>query len=224
MDHLEYIKRNKKLIIDKFANKEIYQPQKNPATIFMAGSPGAGKTEFSKNLIKILDKPIVRIDADEIRELIPGYIGSNSHVFQSACNKGVELLYDYLLHKKLDGVIDGTMASISVARKNIERAISKNRQVAIVYIYQNPEVAWEFTKAREKKEGRHITKKVFIESFFKSKENVNELKKIFGNKVVVYLIEKDFKHNIEKFQINITNIDSFLKIEYTPQTLEKVLK
>lgn len=223
MNSVEYIKKNKKLLIAKFTNEKIYKPKKMPATIFMAGSPGAGKTEFSKNLIKILDKPIVRIDADEIRTLLPDYIGSNSHLFQPACNKGVEILYDHVLHKHLDTIVDGTMASINVARKNIARALDKNRLVAIFYIYQKPEIAWEFTKAREEKEGRRITKQVFIEAFFKSKENVNELKKIFGDKIVVFLIEKNFENNIEKFQINIDDVDKFLKIKYTPQTLEKLL-
>ena len=224
MDYIKYIKSNKKILVDKFANSSIYSPREIPATIFMAGSPGAGKTEFSKNLIKILGKPLVRIDADDIRELLPNYIGSNSHLFQPACNKGVEILYDHILRKKYDALIDGTLSSINVARKNIARALDHGRLVAIFYLYQDPKIAWKFTLAREEKEGRRITIDVFIDTFFKAKENVNTLKEIFDNKIVLFLIEKDFEHNIEKFQINVSSVDKFLKIKYTPQTLKKMLQ
>lgn len=40
------------------------QPEAEPAAIFMAGLPGAGKTEFSKRLIEFSDVPFVRIDMD----------------------------------------------------------------------------------------------------------------------------------------------------------------
>ncbi len=223
MNPVEYIKSNKKILIQKFANPAIYESKKIPATIFMAGSPGAGKTEFSKNLIEILKKPLVRIDADEIRELFPDYTGSNSHLFQSACSKGVEILYDHIIHKKYDAIIDGTLSSIGVARKNISRALDHHRLVAIFYLYQDPKIAWEFTKAREEIEGRRITKDVFVDTFFKAKENVNAIKKDFGDKVILFLIEKDFKHDVEKFRINIPSIDKLLRIDYTPQTLKKML-
>ena len=95
--------------------------------------------------------------------------------------------------------------------------------MAIFYLYQDPKIAWEFTKAREEKEGRRITKDVFVDTFFKAKENVDALKEIFGDKIVLFLIEKDFKHDVEKFRINIPSIDNLLKIDYTPQTLKKML-
>ena len=47
----------------------------------MAGSPGAGKTEYSKRFVDGVKKDtgasIVRIDGDEIREILPQYNGSN---------------------------------------------------------------------------------------------------------------------------------------------------
>jgi len=69
---VKFIKDNKKLLINKFANPEIYTPRKEPITIFMAGMPGAGKTEISKGLVNELKTKPVRIDADEIRELFSG--------------------------------------------------------------------------------------------------------------------------------------------------------
>lgn len=223
---IKFIKANKPLLIKKFANPNIYQPVEFPETIFMAGSPGAGKTEFSKNLTKILKKEIVRIDADEIREIIPQYAGSNSIDVQAAASIGVEKLYDYVLRKKIDAIIDGTFASYNVAYKNVRRSINKDRNVIIFYIYQKPEIAWDFTVKREKLEGRYIPKEIFIKAFFDAKGNVNKIKEIFQDRVKIFLVVKNYDNtnDVEKSRFNIDNVDNYLKIEYTSQTLEKMLK
>ena len=46
-----WIKTNYKKIIRKFADTAEYVADVFPTTLFMAGSPGAGKTEISKRLI-----------------------------------------------------------------------------------------------------------------------------------------------------------------------------
>lgn len=100
-----FIKEHKRFIIDKFASLEKYPPREHPFSMFMAGSPGAGKTEFSKALFESSDFlestefPIyaVRIDADEIKDIIPQYNGGNSDVVQGASSLGVEKLYDSVL-------------------------------------------------------------------------------------------------------------------------------
>lgn len=46
----QYIKEHKKELCEKFASKEIYLPTAEPSSYFMAGSPGAGKTEYSNLL------------------------------------------------------------------------------------------------------------------------------------------------------------------------------
>lgn len=71
----------------------------HPVSIFMAGSPGAGKTEVSKELVKEFDRKPMRIDADELRALCPDYVGTNAHLFQKAANKAINVLYDYALKK-----------------------------------------------------------------------------------------------------------------------------
>lgn len=76
-----FIKQHADLLIETFANPKIYLEDAHPVSLFMAGSPGAGKTEISKRLIEKFSNKPVRIDADEIRELIPGYTGANSYLF-----------------------------------------------------------------------------------------------------------------------------------------------
>jgi len=53
---VEHIKANKKELIERFASLSIFPIENIPVSVFMAGSPGAGKTEFSKNLIKSFEE------------------------------------------------------------------------------------------------------------------------------------------------------------------------
>ena len=134
-DAIEFVKRNKKFIINKFVDDSRQKSFQAPISFFMAGSPGAGKTEFSKNFIRLVEKSmsqklaeagysepftIVRIDGDDIREMLPGYVGNNSHLFQCAISLGVNKLYDYVLEKKLNVLVDGTFSSEKYAIENIK--------------------------------------------------------------------------------------------------------
>lgn len=81
---IEFVKKNKKIFIKKYASLKNFPKIKNPVTMIMAGSPGAGKTEFSTRLIALLEgfviyKKIVRIDADDLKNTIPMYNKSNSY-------------------------------------------------------------------------------------------------------------------------------------------------
>ncbi|MEA3449388.1 MAG: zeta toxin family protein [Patescibacteria group bacterium] len=223
----EFIKKNKKLLFEKFASDKIYKPQENPISLFMAGSPGAGKTEYSKALIETAKKsasPIVRIDADEIREIIPQYSGHNSDVVQRAASTGVHKLYDFCLKKKLDAMIDGTFAKFEIAHRNVKRSLTRGRQVGIYYIYQDPLVAWEFTKKREKLEGRRVPRKVFVDAFFEARVNVVKIKSIFKDKIKLYLVIKNYSNNVHKFYSKIDKVDKYLKDDYTKERLNKLLK
>jgi len=222
-DAKKFIKENKHLLFEKFASGKIYQPNKNPISLFMAGSPGAGKTEYSKRFLERFNSKIVRIDADEIREIIPPSTGANSDVVQGAASIAVDILYSYTLKNKYDLLLDGTFAKFEIVYRNIERSINKNREVAIHYIYQDPLVAWRFTKKREKLEGRKVPKKVFIESFFNAKNNVVKIKSIFKNKVKVYLVIKDYSNNIKESYLDV-HVDSYLKTKYSKERLNEILK
>lgn len=168
-DAIEYIRKNKKLVIEKFCSLNDYPPSMKPFTMFMAGSPGAGKTEFSKSIIPELQlkdeySKIVRIDADDIREIIPQYSGHNSNEVQRAAVKGVEIIFDHVNHNNQNCILDGTFQNFEVSSRNLERALSKGRDVGIFYIYKNPIMAWSFTKKREKVDGRYVPKDIFQHS------------------------------------------------------------
>ncbi len=190
----------------------------------MAGSPGAGKTEFSKNLIKEVGPSVVRIDPDEIRDELLQYNGGNAHLFQSAVKIGVDKIYYFALKNKQNFILDGTFANFSKALENINRCLEKRDFIEIFYIYQDPLIAWDFTKKREVIEHRHIGKEIFINAFFSSKDNVNKVKQLFPNKVKLNLVIKDFKNDLESLKLNVEKIDFHLKEGYTSEELERILK
>ena len=179
-----YIKEHKCELIERFANPKVYHFNPSPISLFMAGSPGAGKTEVSKRLIEQFTGNLpVRIDADDIRTIFPNYNGANSHIFQRACTIGVNKLFDHVLHNNINAILDGTFA-YERAMENIERSLKHKRRVVIYYLFQDPIVAWTFTKAREEKRRQESLKgSIYLLFFVRARENVSAAKEHFGDKV-----------------------------------------
>ena len=225
---LDFVKVNKKLLIGEFCDIDKFPSHIKPYTIFMAGSPGAGKTEYSKALIKDLfenDRTLTaRIDPDEIRNFIPDSRDHDIEIYKSAVNKGHEILFDYVQKHNQNVLIDGTLANIDHARKLIRRALERKRKVGVVYIYQDPILAWDFTKKREVVENRFVPKDVFVQSFFASKASVNSLKNEFGANIELTVVLKNYTNSVEKMNFNVASVDPYLKINYTMGSLLKKIK
>lgn len=220
---VDFIIKNKELLYKKFAGEASGSYNPEPVTIFMAGSPGAGKTEISIDLVEEFKKPVVRIDADEIRALCPGYIGSNSHLFQKASSRGVDILYEYCLKKGLSAVVDGTF-SHGQTISNIQRSLARGRRPTIYFIYQDPQIAWSFTKKREVAELRRITKPVFIKGYCMSRIRVHEAKAQFGPQLELNLMIKDLSNeHVTFFRRNVLSIDSYIGKVYSEDELEQLL-
>lgn len=228
---LAYARKNKKVIAKRLTDPTIYTPDRFPVSVFMAGSPGAGKTEFSKSIIGILEKNserrIVRIDGDEIRPLLPGYTGTNSYLFQGAISQVVEKMQDLLLHNQQSFIFDGTFTKYEKAIDNIQRSLKHNRIVFIFYVYQQPEVAWKFTQVREQKEGRNIPKAAFVEEFLSARATVQRIADTFEDKIMVFVVKKNFITNAVESVNNLTiekrTIDHYISETYTKDDLEKIL-
>lgn len=216
---IKYIKAHKKELIERFANDYICSSEKLPISIFMAGSPGAGKTEFSKSFMKEFSVKAVRIDADEVKDFLPQYNKKNSSKVQGASALGVEYLYDYALKSHKTMILDGTFADYEKVYKNIIRSLKRNRHTEIYYVYQYPFVAWKLTKAREKLEGRVVPMDVFVNSFFKAKENVNRIKKLFGKQLIANVVLRNLENNQKKTYYDVDSIDPYVNINYTKNTL-----
>lgn len=221
----EFAKANKKLIAKELTDISKYPPDATPISIFMAGSPGAGKTEYSKNFLSDLN--VIRIDGDELRSCIPGYTGKNSYLFQGAISIIVDKIHDLVLENNQTFLLDGTLSKYEKASHNIQRSLNKNRKVYIFYIYQDPNVAWEFTKEREIVEGRNIPKDVFIEQFLETQNTINRIRKEFGSNVNILLVKKNFKNdNVEesgRVEPNVLDIADYIGVRYSKDGLEKIL-
>ena len=139
-DSLQYAKENKKEIISSVIDGK----EEEKTAIFMAGSPGAGKTEAAQTLT-VLNSNLCVIDADKFRVLFPGYVGNNSDEFQRGSSLLVDAALDLVLKKGYSFILDATFATSKV-KQNIERALKKNYNVLVYYVYQDPFIAWDFTK------------------------------------------------------------------------------
>jgi UDP-N-acetylglucosamine kinase len=201
-DALSYAKKNHKKLISKIFDLNIYNPSSTPFTLFMAGSPGSGKTEFSKGFLKNFHKKdltqkIIRLDTDELREMLPQYNGNNSDEVQRAATLLFDKAFSYIQKKKLSVIVDTTFASPR-AIENVKRALGRGRKVGILYLYQDPIISWYHTKKRERMEGRRVPKEVFINAYFFARKNVNEVKQKFGEKIILDLFEKDKNNDFNK--------------------------
>jgi UDP-N-acetylglucosamine kinase len=227
----KFARAQKKVIAKNLTDTSTYPPNSAPFSLFMAGSPGAGKTELSKRLIKNYKgntgHEIVRIDGDDLRSYLPGYTGTNSSLFQGAISILVDKIQDMALDNGQTFLLDGTLSRYDKAEHNIRRSIEKNRPVFIVYVYQTPEVAWAFTKAREVIEGRNISKEVFIQKFLEARTVIQRIRDDFGGEVVIFLVKRNFETHAVEDVLDILphskGIDEYLEMRYTRDDLEKLL-
>lgn len=223
----KFAKANKTAIARRLTDRDIYHPEGEPVSVFMAGSPGAGKTEASKSLIsKITDgkNDIIRIDPDELRHEFEDYTGANSYVFQKGVSILVEKIHDLVLKQKQSFLLDGTLSKYEKSKDNIYRSLKRERVVQILYVYQDPILAWEFVCARELLEGRNIQIEHFIQQYFGARDAVNRLKGQFSQSIKMDLLLKNNDNSNRTYKANIDKIDHHVPEKYTPEALEELLK
>jgi UDP-N-acetylglucosamine kinase len=229
LEAVAYAKSRKKLICRELTNVEIFPSEVSPVSVFMAGSPGAGKTESSKELVseyeaKAPSTRILRVDPDELRSKFPTYNGSNAWLFQGAVSILVDKMLDFAYEQKQSFILDGTLSDHVRARANIERCLKKGRAVQILYVYQDPILAWEFVQAREAEEGRRVPAERFIDQYFAARDVVNVLKEEFGSQIMVDLLVKPNDNAPRLFRAGIDRIDYHVPEKYDRVSLEKTLK
>lgn len=242
-DACKFILENRDVLIKEFVLDHSPLPIA-AVSIFMSGSPGAGKTEFSRNympttigrrhaqLVQALkrrgydvdgcESVFVRIDADEIREFLPQYVKTsiengtvgNAHIVQKAVNKGLDLLRAHCLSSDVAFLHDGTFGNYKTMRKLVKQSLADGRKVIIFYIYLDPKAAWAFTKAREVEEGRNIIPENFINQYFDARANVMRIKNEFDDQVQVNCVVKDETNEIVAIKYNVPDIDTTLNSFY----------
>lgn len=211
---------NKHDFITQLINEYGATPDDYPAALFMAGLPGSGKTEISRNLIIDSGVHLLRIDMDGIAEMLPNYQPEKTDEFRKPATKLLNECFTYALHHNLSFIMDGTFGS-PMADKNIERSLNRNFSVKVIYAFQDPRIAWEFTLAREKIEHRAIKFDGFIESYYKTINNIKNIGDKYSDKITIDIALKTPDNKIGGWLRNVKadQIDNLLNIEYNKDKL-----
>lgn len=128
----DWARKNKKAFARELADPKRFPGEEAPVSVFMAGSPGAGKTESSKALAQALGDGFLRIDPDEFRIKLPGYTGANSWLFQGAVSILLGKVLDVAFEQGQSFLLDGTLSNLEQAFRNVERSLDKGRSVLIL--------------------------------------------------------------------------------------------
>src|SRR3989344_4958057 len=125
----DFARVHKNEIAAELTDLTTFPPDTRPVSVFMAGSPGAGKTESSLWLIESLSgggHSVLRIDPDDLRPRFPNYTGKNSSLFQPATSIVADRMQDLAIDQSQNYVFDGTLTNLRRARENIGRSLSHN--------------------------------------------------------------------------------------------------
>ena len=211
---------NKREFINKMIEECGAEPEAEPAAIFMAGLPGSGKTEISKNLIDDFGVNLLRIDMDEIAEKLPGYKPEKADEFRKPATTLLSECLKYALHHKISFLMDGTFGG-GQALKNIERSLNHGFKVKIVYALQDSKVAWDFTVAREKVEHRAIKFDGFVEAYYKTINNIKKVSEEFGDLIMIDIAIKTKENKVGEWlrDVKADRIDSLVNVEYNKDKL-----
>ncbi len=223
MNIRNWVKNHKKEFTAKYIRESGAKPnQDKPSCIFMAGLPGAGKTEFTKTIIKELNIKVVRIDMDEIASMIDTYKPEHADMFRSGATSLQNSIYQKCKKEYYPFIMDGTL-SHETSMNCIKSLFNRGYAIKKVYIKQDPLRAWQFTKAREKVEHRAIDKNGFIKCYGLTINNLLSLKKYKNIKVDIII--KDKHNDVGKRIIDIKSceLDNYIKLEYNIKDLERML-
>jgi predicted kinase len=161
-------KANQAKVVESFFEKN--KPTSSKVAFFMAGIPGAGKTEFAENAIKTSPE-FISIEHDQLVEYIDGYQPKEYYKYRKAGSTLVTRIFDECLRNGYSFIFDGTLSHENGA-KNIKRCLKAAYEVIIVYIVQDATLAWKLTQAREVVKKRAIEREGFIDTCKKLNANL----------------------------------------------------
>ena len=203
-------------IIAWFGNIEQYTitDRENISSIFLAGAPGAGKSEFLETILVDLRKDFIVIDIDRYRCMFEGYNGENASDFQKSSVRVADKILKFCFHHHLNFIFDGTFRSYEKVKQNLEQCIHYKRKTMATLIYQEPRISFYYTFLRKLYKTRNVPVEVFIDGFYSSIENIFRAKDEF--EVFLFIASKTYQ-NIDKRKFTY-------KIHDEIQTLENFCK
>lgn len=219
----QWVKNHKKEFTNRFIRESGAIPNpKEPVCVFMAGLPGAGKTEYTKTIIDGFHMAVIRIDMDEIATMIDSYTPEKADLFREGATSLQNDIYEKSRKNYYPFIMDGTLSNKKTL-KSIKTTLNKGYTVKVAYVKQDPIVAWRNTKEREKIEHRSIDQNGFIDSYANTINNLRDIK-MMGSVMIDIIIKNEKNMTVEKI-VNATDaeFDKHVKIEYNNSELKGLL-
>lgn len=196
-----------------FAKKKITESTEKIA-IFMAGSPGAGKTEFiSRLLTEEQESSYYVIDLDEIRQWMPEYRWNYAEKYTRWAIKILEMIFDECVSNNYNFILDGTFTNTDVIDRNICRLIDKGYTIHVFYIHTQPYLAWVFTLLRWSDDKRRIPITEFIRYYHLAYQNILLAEEKYDGKIHIHVAQK------------IRNKDGMIQLDdtiYDPDSIDEL--
>lgn len=219
-------------IIKEFKEGVVCVERAQPIAILMGGSPASGKSTFLKKYAPYLLKDeILKVDADEIRAMLPEYRGYNAtQTHQETKDIVNTLLSDRSIGIpcKFDIIYDGTMNNTKSYIPLIDMLKGLGYKVFIVYIANVPyDVVVKRSLERYKRSGRFVPLEVIDDFFSKGTAALEQLKKDVDGYMVVDGGTNDYRV-IEKGGIELPKDRKYSRIgtpiKVTEQEIVRELK
>lgn len=127
------------------------------------------------------------------------------------------------LSAKEQAILDSTFSHYKKALQNVTRSLQRERLVHMIYVYQDPVIAWDFVRAREFIEGRRIQQDTFITRYFGARDVVQKIKNEFRNEISLEVLIKDRDNSTRSRQLNVFEIHDVVDERYTQEQLTAIL-
>ncbi|RJY06014.1 hypothetical protein D5R81_18195 [Parashewanella spongiae] len=102
--------------------------------------------------------------------------------------------------------------------------LKRERIVLIIFVFQEPSLAWKFVQAREKVEDRRIQPETFIEQFLGAQSVIRQVKTKYGDAVKVDLLLKNTDDSPKEYRDNIADMEQHTNKNTQSQRFGKAVR
>jgi len=186
-------------IIDTLTDDAVCIEQDKPIAVIMGGAPGSGKSTFLKNNAPYMQSDMIwKVDADEVRSMLPEYKGWNASTTHEETRDIVnELLDSFDQPCKHDLLYDGTMSNTKKYLPIIKRLKRLGYQTFLVFM--------------------DIPKEKSIERALNRYRDNNGHEAEFGRYVPIAVIDDFYSTGDSAFQQLKKSVDGYIKVDSLTQ-------